>query len=60
MGLISMSSMPYMETISTRIPPALAEEIEDLIEKGYYGSKSDFLKDAIRFRLWYLREKIRE
>ena len=54
MDIISMRSQ---ETISTRIPPALAEEIEDLIEKGYYGSKSDFLKDAIRFRLWHLNQK---
>ena len=44
-----------MITLSTRLPPAIIDEIEDYIEKGVYGSRSDFLKDAVRFRLFYLK-----
>ncbi len=34
--------------VSARIPPALAKEMEKLIEAGIYSNKSEIIKDALR------------
>ncbi len=34
--------------VSARIPPALAREMEKLIEAGIYSNKSEIIKDALR------------
>lgn len=41
------------EAISVRVPYLIAAAIDDLIRKGIYGSRADFMKAASRF---YLRE----
>lgn len=39
-----------METITlhTRIPKKVKDDIEELVEEGYYSSTADFLRDSAR------------
>jgi len=34
-----------------QIPPYLEEEIEDIHEEAGYGSKTEFIKDAVRLHI---------
>ncbi|WP_460040805.1 ribbon-helix-helix domain-containing protein [Thermococcus atlanticus] len=34
--------------ITARIPPALAAEIDRLVQAGYYSSRSEVIKEALR------------
>ena len=37
-----------MKTVPAKITPRLEMEIEEIIKEGWYASKSDFIRDAIR------------
>ncbi len=37
-----------MDLIQVRIPDGLTDQINILVTKGYYASKSDVIRDAIR------------
>lgn len=37
-----------MKTIPAKITPRLEMAIEEIIKEGWYASKSDFIRDAIR------------
>ena len=39
-----------------RLPPYKRQQIEDLIEKGYYTSLAEFITEAISHHLRYLEE----
>ena len=40
-----------METIPAKITKRLAEEIDELIEEGWYANRSEFIRDAVRDKL---------
>jgi len=40
-----------MRLISLRFPEKLLEEIDELVEKGHYASRTDALRDAARLLL---------
>ena len=37
-----------MEITPVRLPETLIEEVDSLVKKGYYSSKSDVIRDAVR------------
>jgi Arc/MetJ-type ribon-helix-helix transcriptional regulator len=37
-----------METVSTKLPPKLLEGIDKLVSDGLFGSRSEFLRQAVR------------
>ncbi len=37
-----------MDLIQVRLPEGLITELDTLVEKGFYASKSDVIRDAIR------------
>ncbi|NJF26119.1 ribbon-helix-helix domain-containing protein [Thermococcus sp. Bubb.Bath] len=43
--------MSATEKVSIRFPPALMREIDELVEKGEFSSRSEFIKEAVRFFL---------
>ena len=43
-------------TISFRLPKNLIEEIDKVVEQGMFQSRSDFVREAIRFYIIKLRE----
>ncbi len=40
-----------METIPAKITKRLAEEMDGIIEEGWYANRSEFIRDAIRDKL---------
>lgn len=40
-----------METIPAKITKRLAEEMDELVEDGWYANRSEFIRDAIRDKL---------
>ena len=40
-----------METIPAKITKRLAEEMDELVEEGWYANRSEFIRDAIRDKL---------
>jgi Arc/MetJ-type ribon-helix-helix transcriptional regulator len=46
-------------TISFRLPKNLIEEIDKIVEEGLFQSRSDFVREAIRFYIIKLRESQR-
>lgn len=40
-----------METIPAKITKRLAEEMDEIIEDGWYANRSEFIRDAIRDKL---------
>ncbi|MCI4408303.1 MAG: ribbon-helix-helix protein, CopG family, partial [Thermofilum sp.] len=42
-------------TISFRLPKNLIEEIDKIVEQGLFQSRSDFVREAIRFYIIKLR-----
>lgn len=43
--------MSATEKVSIRFPPALMREIDELVERGEFSSRSEFIKEAVRFFL---------
>jgi Arc/MetJ-type ribon-helix-helix transcriptional regulator len=43
-------------TISFRLPKKLIEEIDRIVEQGMFQSRSDFVRQAIRYYLIKLQE----
>ncbi|MDD4251023.1 MAG: ribbon-helix-helix domain-containing protein [Candidatus ainarchaeum sp.] len=41
-----------MVLTQTRLPKKLVEEIDLIVRKGYYENKSDFIRDAIRKKVF--------
>ena len=37
-----------MRTLQIRLPDTLLKQVDDIIQKGFYSSRSDFLKEATR------------
>ena len=37
-----------MKTVPAKITPKLEMEMEEIIKEGWYASKSDFIRDAVR------------
>lgn len=37
-----------METVSTKLPPQLADAIDRLVREGAFANRSDFLRQAVR------------
>ncbi|MFP4001899.1 MAG: ribbon-helix-helix domain-containing protein [Thermoplasmata archaeon] len=37
-----------MKTLPAKVTPKLLEEIDDLVEEGWYSSRSEAVRDAIR------------
>lgn len=37
--------------INTQIPEKVVEKIDQLIDKGYYQNRSDFIREAVRLLL---------
>ena len=48
-----------MKLIQVRLPEAIIKDIDKIIEKGYYPTKSGLIRDAIR-RLLQRRPKLIE
>jgi len=44
-------------TVSFRLPRKIIEEVDKVIEQGYFQSRSDFFREAIRRYLLQLNEK---
>ncbi len=42
------NSITMMEITQVRLPKAIVKEIESLVNKGVYSSKSDFIRESIR------------
>jgi Arc/MetJ-type ribon-helix-helix transcriptional regulator len=42
---------------NVRFPPALLEEMDKWVKAGYYTSKAEFIKDAIRSKFTQLVEE---
>ena len=40
-----------MEVVNVRLPKSIINQIDILVEKGIYSSKSDFIRDVARQRL---------
>ncbi len=40
-----------MAKVTVSLPPELVKAIDNLVEKGEYSSRSDFIKDAVRGHL---------
>ncbi len=43
--------MSTVEKVSVRFPPSLMREIDRLVERGEFSSRSEFIKEAVRFLL---------
>ncbi len=43
--------MSTAEKVSVRFPPGLMREIDRLVERGEFSSRSEFIKEAVRFFL---------
>ncbi len=37
-----------METVSTKLPPRLIEGVDRLVNDGEFGSRSEFVRQAVR------------
>ncbi|MFA4886638.1 MAG: ribbon-helix-helix domain-containing protein [Candidatus Nanoarchaeia archaeon] len=37
-----------MEAIPTKITPRLLEEIDEIIQEGWYANRSELIRDAVR------------
>ncbi len=37
-----------MQTLQIRLPKKLLKQVDEIIQKGFYSSRSDFLKEATR------------
>lgn len=37
-----------METINAKVPPLLLAELDRLIDEGWYGNRSEAIRDALR------------
>ncbi|UCE29231.1 MAG: ribbon-helix-helix protein, CopG family, partial [Candidatus Bathyarchaeota archaeon] len=46
-----MFEEPKMEKLTTNLPPVEIARMDMLIEAGYYSSRAEFIRDAIRERL---------
>ncbi len=37
-----------MEYVSVKVPKVFGDQIDQLLEAGYYASRAEFVKDAVR------------
>jgi len=37
-----------MQTLQIRLPEMILEQVDELVKKGFYSSRSDFIKEAVR------------
>jgi Arc/MetJ-type ribon-helix-helix transcriptional regulator len=37
-----------MEVVQIRLPKKLIKKIDELVEEGYYGSRSEFIRSKLR------------
>jgi Arc/MetJ-type ribon-helix-helix transcriptional regulator len=44
-------------TVSLRLPRKIIEEVDKVVEQGFFQSRSDFIREAIRQYLIRLNEK---
>jgi Arc/MetJ-type ribon-helix-helix transcriptional regulator len=44
-------------TVSLRLPKRVIEEVDKVVEQGFFQSRSDFIREAIRQYLIRLNEK---
>ena len=51
MLLYSGGFMRVNRTLGTSVPPEVEKQIEALVKKGYYKTKSDFLYQAVLEKL---------
>lgn len=42
-----------MELMQVRLPQGIIEQVDSMVKKGIYASKSDFIRDAIRRHILY-------
>ena len=52
--------MTETETISTKIPKIMAQNIDKFIKKGMFNNRSDFTREAIRAHIYYVEYKLAE
>lgn len=45
--------MSSTEKVSVRFPPAIMREIDELVESGGFSSRSELIKEAVRFFLMH-------
>ncbi|ASI98861.1 ribbon-helix-helix domain-containing protein [Thermococcus celer] len=45
--------MSATEKVSVRFPPAIMREIDELVESGGFSSRSELIKEAVRFFLMH-------
>ena len=38
----------FMETVPTKLTPKLLEELDETVEEGWYASRSEAIRDAVR------------
>lgn len=57
--------IPAMETVTAKLTPRLTQELDGLIEAGWYANRSEAIRDAVRIllerkRLQRLEAAVRE
>ncbi len=50
--------MSATEKVSIRIPPGLMKRIDELVEEGEFSSRSEFIKEAVRFFLLHFESPV--
>ena len=40
-----------METVPTKIPSKIKEEMQHIVDEGWYANNSEFIRDAIREKI---------
>ena len=49
-----------MKIVTVKMPPALVELIDEYVKKGRFSSRSDFIREAIRFYILHLQQQEEE
>ena len=49
-----------MKIVTVKMPPALVEQIDEFVKRGRFSSRSDFIREAIRFYIMHLKQQQEE
>ena len=46
------------ETVCTKIPKKMAQNIDKFVKQGMFNNRSDFVREAIRGHVYYVEMKL--
>jgi Arc/MetJ-type ribon-helix-helix transcriptional regulator len=54
---MALNGKAELETVTAKLTPRLAAEIDALVEEGWYANRSEAIRDAVRNLEWALHAK---